>query len=184
MQRELDGSSARRLRLVTVHGYVEGLIRTNPNVSTLHYLNVAAMSRSFVVVHPPIETSQGWNVADGSLALSISSVLFAQEISEYTPVPGDLAAAAQYQRCPIRLNVGEYAAEGFLHIPPGGNPMDRLNQDRHEFFALSSVSVVGPELQFAAPFLAVRRSQVIATQAIDENTSLESEVEREMATTC
>ena len=184
MQRELDGSHGRRLRLVTRHGQVEGQLRTNPHVSTLHYLNVTAMSQSLVVLHPPIEPSSGWNIAEGALALSIDSVLFAQEMSEYKPIPGDPAAAAKYGRCAIRLNVGDYAVEGFLHLPPGTDPFTRLNQDRHAFFALSAVSVMGPDAQFAAPFLAIKRSEVIAIQSLENESTLDNAVKRETAAPC
>ena len=184
MQRELDGTHGRRLRLVTRHGHVAGQLRTNPRVSTLHYLNVTAMSQSFIVLHPPIEPSSGWNIAEGALALSIDSVLFATEVSEYIPLPGDPAAAAEYERCAIRLNVGDYAVEGFLHVPRGSNPFARLNQDRHTFFALSAVSVMGPDAQFAAPFLAIKRSEVIAIQGVENDTMLGKAVEPEVATNC
>lgn len=184
MQRELDGSDNRRLRLVTRYGQVEGQLRTNANVSTLHYLNVAAMSRNFIVIQPPIEPSKGWNVAAGALALSIDTVLFAQEISQYTPVAGDPIAASEYERRGVRLNVGEYAVEGFMHLPPGANPIARLNQDRQAFFALSAVSVMGLDVQFAAPFLAIKRSEVIAVQAIGTDAALDRAVELEMSTTC
>jgi hypothetical protein len=182
MQRELDGFDNRRLRLVTRHGQVEGQLRTNSNVSTLHYLNVAAMSRDFIVIQPPIESSTGWSVGDGDLALSIDAVIFAQEVSEYTPVPGDPVAAAEYERRAIRLNIHEYAVEGLLHLPPGANPIARLNQDRHAFFALSSVSVAGPDVRFAAPFLAIKRSEVIAVQAIGHEAELDRAVESEFST--
>jgi len=184
MQRELDGSHSRHLRLVTRHGAVVGQLRTNENVSTLHYLNVAAMSRNFLVMQPPITPSKGWNISEGAIALSISTVLFAQELSEYVPVAGDPVAAAEYERCAVRLNVGDYAVEGFLHLPHGADPITRLNQDPHAFFALSSASVMGPDSQFAAAFLAVKRSEVIAVQAIEIDATLDASAEPEMTTTC
>ena len=115
--------------------------------------------------------------------MAINSVLFVQEVSEYKPVPGDPAAAAAYERRAIRLSVGDYAVEGFLHVPRGANPMARLNQDVHAFFALSSVSVLGPNVQFAAPFLAIKRSKVLAFQAVGIEAENDEAVEQEMATT-
>ena len=184
MQKKLDESRGRRLRLVTRHGHVEGLLLANPHVSTLHYLNVTAVSQSFVVMHPPIEPSSGWNIAEGALALSIDTVLFVQEVSEYPRIPGDPVVAADYERCAIRMNVGDYAVEGFLHLPLGSNPIARLNQDRHAFFALSAVSVMGPDAQFAAPFLAINRSEVIAIQTVRNDTLLDKSVDAESAANC
>ena len=166
MQRELDGSDERRLRLVTGHGYVDGQLRANAGVSTLHYLNVSAATQAFVVVQPPIQTHPEWGIESGELALSVSSILFVQELSKFVPVPGDRQAAAQFRRSPVRLNVGDYSVEGFVHLPPGGDAFSRLNNDRHPFFALSSASILGPDTQFSAAFLAVKRDKVLALQSV------------------
>jgi hypothetical protein len=184
MHGDHDGSEGRRLRLITLHGHVDGQVRVNPRISTLHYLNVTSMSQSFIVMAPPIEPSAEWNVVDGSLALAFDSVLFVQEMSDFRPVDSDRAAAALYERCAVRLNVGEYAVEGFIHMPPGGNPIGRLNQDRHPFFALTAVSVMGPHAQFAAPFLAIKRSEVIALQAARADAALEESAAVEVSTSC
>jgi hypothetical protein len=184
MDRDHDGSGGRRLRLITLHGHVDGQVRVNPRISTLHYLNVTARSQSFIVMAPPIEPSAEWNVVDGSLALAFDSVIFVQEMSDFRLVDSDRAAAALYKRGAVRLNVGEYAVEGFIHMPPGGNPIGHLNQDRHPFFALTAVSVMGPHNQFAAPFLAIKRSEVIVLQAVGTDAALEESVDVEVLTTC
>jgi hypothetical protein len=44
--------------------------------------------------------------------------------------------------------------------------MSRLNQSGHDFMALTSVSVVGPNFEFATPFLAVNRAFISAAQEI------------------
>jgi hypothetical protein len=182
MNPDHDGSDGRRLRLITVHGHVDGQVRVNPRISTLHYLNVTSMSQSFIVLTPPIEPSPEWNVANGSLALAFDSVLFVQEMTDLPPADSDRAAAALYERCAVRLNVGGYAVDGFIHMPPGGDPISRLNQDRHPFFALTAVSVMGTRDQFAAPFLAVKRSEVIALQAV--GAGLEEAAGVEVSTSC
>lgn len=178
-----QGSDSRRLRLITRHGHVDGNVPINPRIATLLYLNITAATQHFIVMSPPIEPSEGWNIADGALAVSIDSVLFVQELTS-CDYPSDRAAAALYERCAIRLSVGEYAVEGYLHMPPGSNPISRLNQNNHPFFALSAVSVVGPDTQFAAPFLAIKRSEVIALQVVDTDHALDDVIESEVLTTC
>ena len=179
-----QGPDSRRLRLVTRHGHVDGSVPVNPRVATLRYLNITAATQHFIVMSPPIEPSAGWNVADGALAMTIDSLLFVQELTDCAPFPSDRAAAALYERCAIRLSVGDYAVEGYLHMPPGSNPISRLNQNNHPFFALSAVSVVGPDTQFAAPFLAIKRSEVIALQAVDTHHALDDVIESEVFTSC
>lgn len=184
MDRDHNGSEGRRLRLITSHGHVDGQVRINPRISTLHYLNVTAMSQSFIVLAPPIEPSAGWNVVEGSLALAFDAVLFVQEISDFRLVDSDRAAAALYERRAVRLNAGEYAVEGFIHMAPGGSPIGRLNQDRHPYLALTAVSVMGPHGQFAAPFLAIKRSEVITLQSVDADATLDDSAEVGVSTFC
>ncbi len=57
---------------------------------------------------------------------------------------------------------------GFVHVPPGGNPMTRLNQGEHAFVALTSASVIGPGEELATPFLAVNRGHILAARPIGE----------------
>ena len=178
-----QGSDSRRLRLVTRHGHVDGSVLANPRVATLRYLNITSATQHFIVISPPIEPSAGWNIVDGALAIAIDSLLFVQELTALA-FPSDRAAAALYERCAIRLSVGEFAVEGYLHMPPGSNPISRLNQNSHPFFALSAVSVIGPDTQFAAPFLAIKRSEVIALQAVGTSHALDDAVESEVVTTC
>lgn len=184
MHEDTRGSHNRRVRIFTPHGHVDGEVWINPRISTLQHMNVTAMSQAFLVVVPPLEPSKGWNLVDGALALAFDSVLFVQELESFDNVDSDRTTAALYERCAVRLSVGEYAVEGFIHVPPGGNPIARLNQDRHEFLALSAVSVVGPRHQFAAPFLAVKRSEVVALQAIGHEVALEDMDPAEASVPC
>ena len=57
------------------------------------------------------------------------------------PEPGDPHAAARFKRARIRLRLDEYDIDGYVHVPPGGDPVARLNQDRHTFIALTSDDV-------------------------------------------
>ena len=172
MERELEGVDERRLRLITPYGHIDGTLRTNRGVSTLHYLNVLATSSDFVVVHDPIEGDPGLLLEESELGVAMRSIILVQEITERKPIPGDPVAAARYVRSPIRLRVGEYALEGFIHHAVGVDPITRVNNDRHTFFAMSSVSIVGPEFQSSAAFLAVRRSEVLLVQESREEAAL------------
>lgn len=166
MQRELEGSEGRRIRVYTLHGSVEGMLRTNSGVSTMHYLNVAAATYPFLTLRPPLTRSPDWMFDDAALAVAMDSVLFVTEMSEYVPRPGDPREAAQFQRVPIRMRLADFVVDGFMHVPRGSNPIYRLNQDRHAFIALTVVSVIGPAEQFAASFLAANRRYINAVQQI------------------
>jgi len=166
MPPELDGSDERRIRVHTLHGTVEGTIHTNSGVSTMHYLNVAASVQEFLTLHPPLTCSSHWMLDEGPLAVAVDSILFAVERSEFTPRPGDPREAAQFQRTAIRLRLADHVVDGFMHVPPGADPINRLNQNRHPFVALTVVSVMGPHEQFAASFLAANRRYITAVQEI------------------
>ena len=66
----------------------------------------------------------------------------------------------------IRLRVGDYIVDGFLHVPPGGNPMMRLHQDSRAFIALTAASATRGDAEFSAPFLAVNRKHILAAQQL------------------
>ena len=68
-----------------------------------------------------------------------------------------------------RARVGAFDVEGFVHVPPRGDPLLRFNQDTHPFIAVTSASVVGPDRQFEAPFLAIKRSHILAVQPMDHD---------------
>ena len=166
MQRELEGSEGRRIRVYTQHGSVEGQLRTNSGVSTMHYLNVAATTHPFLSLRPPLACSQDWMFEDSTLAVAMDSILFVTELSEYQPSAGDAREAAQFERVPIRLRLSDFVIDGHIHVPRGSNPIHRLNQDRHPFIAMTVVSVMGPREQFATSFLAASRRHVTAIQPI------------------
>jgi len=145
---------------------MEGLIHTNSGVSTMHYLNVASATHDFLTLHPPLACSPDWMFENGTTAVATDSVLFVVELTDYVPRPGDPHEAAQFRRFPVRLRLADYIVDGFVHVAPGMQPITRINQDRHPFIALTVVSVLGPEEQFAVPFLAANRSYITAVQEI------------------
>lgn len=79
IQRELNGSDERRIRVHTLHGSVERLIRTNAGVSTMHYVKVAAAAQEFLTLRPPLNCSADWMFDEGPLAVAMDSILFMVE---------------------------------------------------------------------------------------------------------
>lgn len=176
MQRELEGTDDRRIRIHTVHGSVEGLLRTSSGVSTMHYLNVVSTTQSFLTLRPPLVCSHDWLSEDGPLAVATDSILFAVELSEFVPRPGDPHEAAQFRRAAVRLRLADFIVDGFVHVPPGGTPVSRVVQDRHPFIAMTSVSVIGPEESFTAPFMAASHRHIIGVQEIARQAELQEEL--------
>ncbi|ANM31752.1 hypothetical protein ABI59_22620 [Acidobacteria bacterium Mor1] len=168
MERELEGQALRKIRVHTRDGYIEGELATNESTSTLHYLNVTNSTRSFLPLQPPLTTSQDWFLDDTSLQIAMDSVLFVVELTDYRPPSGDPSAAALYSVSPVRVRIGNYTIDGEVHVPPQGTPVDRLNYERHPFVAITSASVLGPDAQFAAAFVAVNRAYIAGIQEIVE----------------
>jgi len=177
MQRELEGSEGRRIRVYTTHGSVEGQLRTNRGISTMHYLNVAATTNPFLSLRPPLFCSGDWMFGDSILAVAMDSILFVTESSEYQPRPGNEREASRFKRVPIRMRLANYVIDGHIHVPPGSNPIARINQDRHAFIAMTVVSVMGPQEQFATSFLAANRRYITAIQQILGELEVPKEIE-------
>ena len=78
----------------------------------------------------------------------------------------DLAMEGRTERI-VRIETPHGSIEGFVHVPPRGDPLLRFNQDTHPFIALTSGSVVGSDRQFTALFLAIKRSHILAVQPLD-----------------
>jgi len=105
---------------------------------------------------------------DGSvLAIAPDAILCVVELSEWIPRRGDAFEAGRFRRCPVRLQLADLVVDGFAHVPQGTNALERLDHDRHPFFALTSVSAVGPHSHVTAPFMAIHRRHVELLQRID-----------------
>jgi hypothetical protein len=172
MQRELEGPQKRRIRVHTAHGHVEGILNTSAGVSTMHYLNVVSSSQSFLTLQPPLACPHDWLSPDGPAAIATDSILFVVELSDFVPRPGDPHEAAQFRRTPVRLRLAQFVVDGFVHVAPGGTAISRLNHDRHPFLALTSVSVIGPDDEITAPFIAANLRYVAAVQEIVPETEI------------
>ena len=166
-----ERQNERRIRVVTQYGTIEGVIRVPPLLRTLDELNMQA--RLFTVIKDPSTGNIDWGFGLGDLAVNKRSIQFVHELSN--PPQSDRKFGGQYSRGTMRLRVGSFVIEGFLHVPPGGECLKRLNQGQHDFVALTSVSVTGPDSQFATPFLAVNRLHVLAAQALSHDVDTEDE---------
>jgi hypothetical protein len=152
----------RRVRLETTSGVIEGALLVSPMLRTLDEINVVA--RTFVTLHEPQVGATDW-FSENPLCVRRSSILFVQELSNPPRRSGSSAHGA-YTRAALRLRVGAFHVEGFVHVPRGGTALKRLNQGNHSFISLTSVSVLGPDWQFATPFLAVNLDHVQAAQEL------------------
>ena len=132
---------------------------------TLDDLNLAA--KAFLTVHSPVLEGTGWSFPGGPLSVNKGNILFLAELSEREG--GQSEQFVDFTRAAVRLRVGAFDIEGFVHVPPRGDPMMRFNQDTHPFIAVTSGSVVGPDKQFEASFLAIKRSHIMAVQPIDHD---------------
>jgi hypothetical protein len=142
------------------------MLQTNRGVSTMHYLNVVAGTHQFLTLRPPLVGPTDWMFEDAALALAMDSIYFVTELTEYVPRSGDPQEAARYMRTAVRMRLSDFLVDGFVHVPHGSNPIQRLNQVHNPFIALTVVSVMGPEEQFATSFLAANRRYVSAFQQI------------------
>ena len=164
MDLAMEGWTERTVRIETLQGSIEGLLLISELQRTLDDLNMA--SKAFLTVHSPVLDGTGWSFPDSPLSVNKSNILFLAELS--SPDTGKSEQFVDFTRAPVRLRVGPFNVEGFVHVPPRGDPLLRFNQDTHPFIAVTSASVVGPNTQFEAPFLAVKRSHVLAVQPLDQ----------------
>jgi hypothetical protein len=163
MTEDTPGREARRVRLYSLHGLVEGNLHVGARLRTLDDLNVVA--KRFVQLHPPTHaTNAAWSLDGGPVAVNKKAILFAQELA--SPPQRSGMPFGGFTRSAVRLRIGDYEVEGFVHVPPGGEPMRRFDQDNHAFISLTTVLVVGPEGDRATPFLAVNRDFITAAQVV------------------
>jgi len=163
----------RGVRIQSTAGKIEGNLRIAASLRTLDDLNLVA--KRLVTMHSAYAEDSDWNFDPGSLSINKASILFLQELG--TPAVQAGSSFGRFTRSPVRLRVGSYDIQGFVHVPPGGVAMKRLDQDNHPFVSLTSVLVSGPDGEFTAPFLAVNRSHIIAAQEVEH--PVEDEIQHE-----
>ena len=173
------GREERGVRITTTEGVVEGKLLMSARLRTLDDLNM--VSKRFLMLQSPTSCAPSWEVGRGQLAINKNSILFVEELS--TPPPEGGGRFGTFTRAAMRLKLKQYEVEGFVHMPPGGQPMKRLDQDNHAFVSLTTVLITGPEDHATTPFLAVNRNfitaaQVAESEAETEFSSTEAEIER------
>ena len=154
----------RRIRVETIHGTVEGAMASGPTLRTLDELNFTA--KPFLRLEDPRLEGTTWAFEAGPLAVSKACVLFVIEIGCPPALAASRPAGARFTRAALRIRVGAFDVEGFVHVPPGGSPVSRLDQGT-PFLGMTSVSVVGPGAHFASGFLALNRSHIVAAQPVE-----------------
>lgn len=163
----------RGVRIHTTAGRVEGNLRIAATLRTLDDLNLVA--KRLVSLRSAHPEDPSWTFDPGALSINKASILFLMELGTPAVQPG--TSFGRFTRSPVRLRVGSYDIEGFVHVPPGGVAMKRLDQDNHPFVSLTSVLVSGPDGEFTAPFLAVNRSHIIAAQEVEHPVKEETKAE-------
>jgi hypothetical protein len=162
---EMDTTvNERRIMVQTANGGIEGTLRIAAQIRTLDDLNVGG--KPFIVLNDPVFSGSAWAFNRDPISINKRSILFVQEISGPPKKVSTQITHGQFTRASLQLQVSEYKIEGFLHVSPGGSPMLRLNQDSHDFISMTSVSVLGTDAHFAAPFLAINRHQIMAAQEL------------------
>lgn len=156
----------RTIYIQTTLGAVEGTLASSVMLRLLDDLNVVA--RNFLTVHDPMILAGPWSSGDGPINLNKRSVLFVKEKAGCPPPIGNRRVSSRFTRAPIEMLLKEFRLQGYVHLPPGGDPLTRLNQLDSTFVALTSVSVIGPAEEFVTPFLAVNQAHVMSAQAISE----------------
>lgn len=151
----------RRVQVQTRKETMEGWLNVCSTLRTLDDLNL--VSPRFLALE--VDTPASMSFEPGRIGLDTNSILFVRELTEYRR-PGNRVEAAQFSRAPVRLLLGDFEVQGFMHVPGRGDPLTRLSQTKHRFVALTSVSVVGPGYEFASSFLAVNRTNIDIVQTI------------------
>jgi len=144
----------------TVSGRVDGALHIGRTIRTLDDLNQE--SKEFVVVRQPKPDPTGRHLTDAPLALKRTSILFLYERT--VPLQMDGKRFGNFRAVPLRMRVGRFHVEGFVHTSADGDAMKRLSESRHPFMALTSVLVESPDGDYTVPFLAVNRDHIIAAQ--------------------
>jgi hypothetical protein len=150
----------RSVRVQTLSGAVDGDLQIGERLRTLDDLNLVA--KTLVTLHSSRLSNTTWPFSEGTLSVNKASILFVIELKQPPIQTG--ASFGRFTRSSVSLRVGEYDIRGFVHVPPGGVVIKRLDQSNHPFLSLTSALVTGPTGEFTTPFIAVNRHHIIAAQ--------------------
>ena len=166
-----SGREDRPVLIHTLHGAVEGRVTVNANLRTLDYLNVP---HKFVTVDATEIGLSGWSFDTGIISINKELTLFAMELQNQVMMTDARVEAHHYSREAVRLRLADFDIQGYMHVRGMTDPMMRLSQNKQPFIALTSVSVVGDEAEYATSFLAVNPLHITAAQNIRQDTQIES----------
>ncbi len=154
----------RSVRVQTIHGAIQGVVAIGAKVRTLDELNVP--SHKFLIVDAPEVCLPGCCFDRGTVGINKDSVLFVTELRDCHPRTDQRVERFHFVRMPIRLRLGQFDVQGFLHIRGLRDPLIWFSQTRQLFLALTAASVVGPDAEFATAFIAVNPRHVLAIQGM------------------
>jgi hypothetical protein len=163
----------RRVLVATMLGMIEGDLAVGTQLRTLDYLNRA--TTRFVPLHTARSLSSRASLQGSSVLVNIDAILWVAEVAT-KPRPGRVAANPQLNRSAVRFCFPECEILGFLHTPPQGDPLARLNQDRASFLAVTSASIIGSDTERASAFIAVNSRQVFTVEMIGDDDSAEEDL--------
>ena len=163
MAEAMPAREERRVRVFSLDGVVDGCLLISAGLRTLDDLNV--VSKRFVVLRSPSSPTDAWSLGRGPLAVNKKAILFVQELT--SPPSQSGRRFGGFTRASVLLKIKTYEIEGFVHVPPGGEPMKRLDQDNHIFLSLTTVLLTGPDGHEALPFLAVNRDFITTAQVVE-----------------
>ncbi len=167
MSNVYENRAVRPIRIITQDLILDGLLNIGLGARTLDELN--QNSKPFMTLSSPVVVSGAGPVDDAPIAVNRSAIQLALEIPDLG-IALDKATEEpeirNYGRAAVRLRVGAYSVEGFVHTGPGGNSLLRLNNLAQTFMALVSATVRGGALDFATPFVAVSRHFILSAQEL------------------
>lgn len=172
MESHHEPSGHRRVLAATMQGMIEGDLPVGPQLRTLDYLN-RATSR-FIPLYGTGPPSTRASFAGKAVHINIESVLWVAEI-EAMPRVARTGTGLKLTRTAVRFRFPNWEILGFLHTPPQGDPLARLNLDRSPFLAVTSASIVGSDTERAAPFVVVNSRHVYTIEMIADDDTVEDD---------
>jgi hypothetical protein len=157
---------SRRVLVATTLGTIEGDVAVGPQLRTLDYLNRG--TTRFVPLRAARSLSSHASLQGSSVHVNIDAILWVAEV-EAMRRSGRFAANPQLTRSAVRFCFPDCEILGFLHTPPQGDPLARLNQDRASFLGVTSASIIGADTERAAAFIAVNSRKLFTAEIIGDD---------------
>lgn len=165
MDESQQTGAGRAVLVQTTGASIEGLIDVAQNMRTSDHLNHACSRFVSLTVERGPEGLSSFR--EGALSVSTASVLFVVERGLRRSISDARVEASRFTRSGVRLALGEFEIEGFIHVPGLTNVTSWLIKNRHPFVPLTAASVSGPGVCFAASFLAFNPAHVQLIQHFD-----------------